>query len=91
MGHCGECHTPRNSLGMMQYDQEFAGATDIAPAINAEGLGGYTHEDFLALLQLGLKPDFDAVGGEMESVIDHTSKLSPEDQEAYAAFFMRGE
>jgi hypothetical protein len=76
---------------MMQYDQEFAGATEIAPAIDAEGLGGYTYEDFVALLQLGLKPDFDAVGGEMESVIDHTSKLSLEDQEAYAAFFMRSE
>ena len=89
MGHCGECHTPRNSMGMMQYDEEFAGATDIAPDIDAEGLADYTHEDFVALLEFGLKPDFDSVGGEMESVIDHTSKLLPEDREAYATFFMR--
>jgi mono/diheme cytochrome c family protein len=89
MGHCGECHTPRNSFGMMQYAQEFAGATDIAPNIDAEGLSSYTFDDFVALLELGLKPDFDAVGGEMESVIDHTSKLTPEDREAYASFFLR--
>ncbi len=89
MGHCGECHTPRNGMGMMQYAQEFAGADMIAPQINAEGIGHYTYDDFLALLQLGLKPDFDAVGGEMESVIEHTSKLTPEDQAAYASFFLR--
>ena len=89
MGHCGECHTPRNSLAMMQYDQEFTGATDIAPNIADKVVELYSHEDFLALLEFGLKPDFDAVGGEMESVIDHTSKLTPEDREAYAAFFLR--
>jgi mono/diheme cytochrome c family protein len=91
MGHCGECHSPRNSLGMMQYDQEFAGNGDIAPNIDAEGVSAYSHDDFVALLELGLKPDYDAVGGEMEAVIDHTSKLTPEDREAYAAFFLRNQ
>jgi mono/diheme cytochrome c family protein len=91
MGHCGECHSPRNSLGMMQHDREYAGNGDIAPNIDDEGVSIYTHDDFVALLELGLKPDYDAVGGEMESVIDHTSKLSPEDREAYAAFFLRNQ
>ena len=91
MGHCGECHTPRNSLGMTQYDQEFAGATDIAPNIAEDVVEAYAHDDFIALLQIGQKPDFDSVGGEMESVIDHTSKLSAEDQEAYTAFFLRNQ
>ncbi len=89
MGHCGECHTPRNGLGMMQYDQEFVGVEEFSPGIDAEGLGGWVYEDFMGLLQLGMKADFDFVGGEMAQVIEHTSKLTPEDQEAYTAFFLR--
>lgn len=91
MGHCGECHTPRNGLGMMQYDEEFAGAEGIAPAIDSNGLRAYGHEDFVALLTDGLTINFESVGGHMAKVIEHTSKLEPEDREAYAAFFLREE
>ncbi|MEY4641837.1 MAG: hypothetical protein RLZZ227_1831 [Pseudomonadota bacterium] len=91
MGHCGECHTPRNSLGMMQYDQEYAGVPDFAPEIDAEGLSAYGHEDFVALLELGMTANFDYVGGEMAAVIEHTSTLTPEDRDAYATFFLRSE
>jgi mono/diheme cytochrome c family protein len=91
LGHCGECHTPRNALGMMQLSQEFAGAEGIAPDISrgADGLGSWTEEDFMGLLQLGMTASFDFVGGEMAEVIEHTSKLTPEDQDAYTAFFLR--
>lgn len=89
MGHCGECHTPRNSLGMMQLANEFAGSDIVKAQISPEGLAGWTTEDFVGLLQLGMKADFDFVGGEMQAVVDHTSQLSLEDQEAYAAFFIR--
>jgi mono/diheme cytochrome c family protein len=89
MGHCGECHTPRNGLGMMQFAQEFAGVTDLSPPIDAEGLAGWGNEDFIGLLQLGMTASFDFVGGEMEDVVSHTSKLTEEDHAAYAAFFLR--
>ena len=89
LGHCGECHTPRNGLGMMQMSQEFAGVSDNGPQINSEGLSDWTVDDFLALLQLGMTPDFESVGGEMAHVMEHTSKLTQEDQDAYVAFFMR--
>ncbi|MDY6982778.1 MAG: cytochrome c, partial [Pseudomonadota bacterium] len=89
MGHCGECHTPRNSLGMMQYAQEFAGAEGIAPAIDGESLAAYGPDEFIGLLSDGMTVNYDFVGGEMAHVIEHTGKLSPEDREAYAAFFLR--
>lgn len=89
LGHCGECHTPRNALGMMQRSREFGGATDVAPQIDAEGLGGYDTDGFIYLLQSGETPSFDYVGGEMADVIDHTKLLTEEDQAAYAAFFLR--
>lgn len=89
LGHCGECHTPRNQIGMMNLAQEFTGAQDIAPDISREALSVWTAEDFVGLLQLGMTANFDFVGGEMADVIEHTKHLSEEDQYAYAAFFLR--
>ncbi len=92
LGHCGECHTPRNAFGMTQLGSEFAGVdvTDFeAPEITPSALSSWSQEDFVGLLQLGMTANFDFVGGEMEEVIKHTSQLTEEDQAAYAAFFTR--
>lgn len=93
LGHCGECHTPRNGLGIPLLDQEFAGATlgeSLAEAIDAEALANWSAEDFAFFLFLGMKPDGEFVGGEMESVIEHnTAMLTDEDRGALAAFFKR--
>lgn len=89
LGHCGECHTPRNGLGMLQHSREFEGSEIISAAINPAGLSSWTEEDFVGLLQLGMTASFDFVSGEMAEVIKHTSQLTLEDQEAYAAFFTR--
>jgi mono/diheme cytochrome c family protein len=90
LGHCGECHTPRNGLGMMQRDQEFAGVKDLAPEIDDAGVGYWSAEDFVGFLKSGVTADFEYVGGEMADVIEHTSLLSEEDLQAYADFFTRG-
>lgn len=89
LGHCGECHTPRNSLGMVQQAREFKGSEIVGADISPEGLKDWTEDDFLGLLQLGMTASFDYVGGEMADVIKHTSQLTEEDQRAYAAFFLR--
>ena len=89
LGHCGECHTPRNSLSIMQLENEYAGVDMVAPAIDPESLGGWAEVDFVGLLQIGMTANFDFVGGEMADVVEHTSVLTIEDQEAYAAFFLR--
>lgn len=89
LGHCGECHTPRNSLGIMQLPQEFAGSDIVSAEISPDGLSSWTAFDFVGFLQLGMMANFDFVGGEMADVIEHTKLLTEEDQEAYAAFFIR--
>jgi mono/diheme cytochrome c family protein len=89
LGHCGECHTPRNSLGMMQQAQEFQGSEIVGVDVSPTGLAEWTSDDFLGLLQIGMTAEFDFVGGEMAEVVEHTSLLSQEDQDAYAAFFTR--
>jgi mono/diheme cytochrome c family protein len=88
LGHCGECHTPRNGLGMMVMAEEFTGAEGFAPPVDPEALSSWTRFDFVGLLQLGMTASFDFVGGEMGDVIEHTKNLTEEDQNAYAAFFI---
>ena len=91
LGHCSECHTPRNSIGILQLDNEFAGATlgdSHADEIDRAALEAWSEDDFAFFLLLGMKPDGEFVGGEMEAVIEHnTSTLTDEDRQALAAFF----
>ena len=95
LGHCGECHTPRNWLGMLDSSREFAGATmgeSEADAITADHFEGWSEQDIAFFLFLGLKPDDEYVGGEMEPVIEfNTGPLTEEDRLALAAFLLRGQ
>lgn len=91
--HCGECHTPRNSLGIVDHTREFGGhkmLDETNPSIDAEALSSWTPEDFDALLFLGILPNGDFVGGHMAHVIEYnTAPLTEEDRAALVAFFMR--
>ena len=93
LGHCGECHTPRNALGIPDHSREFAGAElgdEIIEPIDADALIEWTANNFDIFLLLGLKPDGEFVGGDLNEVIEHnTSKLTDEDRDALAAFFTR--
>jgi mono/diheme cytochrome c family protein len=89
LGHCGECHTPRNGLGMLRNAQEFTGSKIVGVDLTPKGLASWTAGDFVGLLEIGMTASSDFVGGEMAKVVEHTSLLTPEDREAYAAFFLR--
>lgn len=93
LGHCGECHTPRNDLGIPDLSREFAGATlgdEVIEAIDAEALADWTFNNFDLFLVLGMKPNGEFVGGDMNEVIEYnTSKLTDADRDAMAAFFTR--
>lgn len=93
LGHCGECHTPRNGLGIPDLSREFAGAEigeEVIEAIDAEALAEWTFNNFDLFLILGMKPEGEFVGGDMNEVIEHnTSQLTDEDRDALAAFFTR--
>ncbi len=93
LAHCGECHTPRNPLGIPEWDLEYAGADlgeDHVEAIDAAALEHWTVNNFDLFLLLGLKPDTEFVGGDMNEVIEYnTSRLTDEDRDALAAYFKR--
>lgn len=93
LGHCAECHTPRNLLGGLNHDNAFAGAPNpdgkgFIPNItpHADGIGSWTAEDIAYALESGFTPDFDSLGGSMTAVVDNTSKLTAEDRSAMAAY-----
>ncbi len=90
LGHCGECHTPRNFIGGLQYDYWLGGAKNPAgrgmiPNITPTKLTWET-EEIVEYLASGFTPDFDVAGGHMADVVENTSKLTEEDRRAIAEY-----
>lgn len=95
LGHCGECHTPRNRFGKLLQEQELAGnpegsGDEKMPNITADpeqGIGRWSIRDIEYFLDIGMLPDGDFTGGSMGPVIeDNTSHLSREDRIAIATY-----
>ena len=95
LGHCHECHTPRNFLGATKPSLSFAGTTygpdnEKIPNITPDretGIGDWGRDDIIWLLQTGFLPDGDVVGSSMADVIEHsTSQLTVADQSAIATY-----
>ncbi|HVD83679.1 MAG TPA: cytochrome c [Bradyrhizobium sp.] len=91
LGHCAECHSPRNFLGGIVAAQRFAGGPDPegegwVPNITQKGLGAWSENDIGYFLETGEMPDGEKAGGSMRRVIRNTSQLSPEDRAAMAEY-----
>jgi mono/diheme cytochrome c family protein len=94
LGHCGECHTPRNAMGGLKRSLWLSGSSGgpvgDAPNITPDkttGIGGWSAEDIVSALKLGMLPDGDFVGSEMTEVVEYsTSQLSDADLKAIAAY-----
>lgn len=90
LGHCAECHTPRNLLGGWKADQWLQGGPNPTgqgkiPAIAGDALD-WSVADIAEYLKSGFTPDYDVAGGEMVDVIKNTSQLSDQDREAIASY-----
>lgn len=93
LGHCGECHTPRNPLGGVDKSLAYSGAPNpdgkgFIPNItpHSDGIGSWSAEDIAYALETGFTPDFDSLGGSMAAVVENTAKLTSEDRNAIAAY-----
>ncbi|GLR67396.1 hypothetical protein GCM10010909_20770 [Acidocella aquatica] len=83
LGHCGECHTPRNLLSAMMLDKAYAGApidAYFAPNISSDkqyGVGGWAQSDLVAYLH----DDGNMVKGSpyaaMGEVVDNSTSQIP--------------
>jgi mono/diheme cytochrome c family protein len=91
LGHCAECHSPRNLLGGIISAQRFAGGPNPegegrVPNITQKGIGDWREADIAYFLETGQLPDGDSVGGSMVRVIRNISQLSAEDRAAIAEY-----
>jgi mono/diheme cytochrome c family protein len=91
LGHCAECHSPRNFLGGIIAAQRFAGGPNPegegwVPNITQKGIGEWSDKDIAYFLKSGQTPDGDSAGGSMVRVIRNTSQLPETDQAAIADY-----
>jgi mono/diheme cytochrome c family protein len=90
LGHCGECHTPRDALGGPRAARWLGGGP------NPSGKGGipnitpgkltWSTGDLEAYFASGITPEFDSAGGSMAEVIRALRQLPAADHAALAAY-----
>ncbi len=98
LGHCGECHTPRNIIGGLETGRWLAGAPSaetgsdgkrgVVPNITTGegGISDWSTNDIAYALQSGFTPDFDSLGGSMTDVVANMAHLTDADREAIAVY-----
>ncbi len=90
LGHCAECHTPRNAIGILNFDAWMHGAPNPSgsgqiPALHS-AVFDWSRADIAYYLETGFTPDFDSVGGSMAAVVKNFAKLPASDRAAVAAY-----
>jgi mono/diheme cytochrome c family protein len=93
LGHCSDCHSPRNIMGAIEKDKTFTGATiDGWFALNLSsnlhtGLGQWTVDEIATYLKTGAyKGKTTALGPMAEVVQNSTSHLTDADLQAMAEY-----
>ena len=95
LGHCGECHTPRN-LMMGLSGKSFAGALQAdwqaynLTSDEQSGIGGWSDDQLAQYLSTGQAPGHGPASGPMAEAVENSlSKLEPDDIKAIVTY-LRG-
>jgi mono/diheme cytochrome c family protein len=98
LGHCGECHTPRNIGFAMAMSKQFSGAmlqgwhAYNITADKGYGIGGWSDRQIADYLSSGHAADRGSAAGPMaEAVADSLQYLTNEDVAALVAYLRRVE
>jgi mono/diheme cytochrome c family protein len=91
LGHCGECHTPRNFLGGPKKDRFLAGGKGPddknVPNLTPARLKKWSDGELRDFLTTGMYSDGDVPAEAMAEVVrETTSQLTPEDLNAMIAY-----
>ncbi len=96
LGHCGECHTPRNALMGLDEARKYAGAVQVGwLAYNltgdaAHGLGGWSDMQLQQYLATGQAAGRGPASGPMAEVVENSLRhLTPADISAMV-HYLRG-
>lgn len=94
-GHCAACHAPRGSMGQLLTPLQLSGTDDngmgeaVPSLITSQMQQPWSAEDLEFILQIGMLPDGDFVGGHMGLVVDNTTgRLSAADLKAMVVYLM---
>jgi mono/diheme cytochrome c family protein len=95
LGHCGECHTPRNALSALQQDQRLQGGVMLgyeAPSLLAEDLAerGWSPDDLATFLKHGISAQ-GSMFNEMYPVFHHSTQYLPKDDHQAMATYLLGD
>lgn len=93
LGHCAECHTPRNFAFAMKNDQALAGATlqgwrayNIT-SDKTHGIGGWSDQALTQYLAQAHAEGHGSAAGPMAEVVQHSLQyLKPEDLDAMVTY-----
>ncbi len=97
VGHCGECHTPRDLLGARVQHLPYAGTIKglgdrSVPNISSHqttGIGRWTRDDLEYFLETGALPGGDFSGGIMAEIIENGLQyLTGPDRQALVAYLL---
>jgi len=93
LGHCGECHTPRNLAYGLEEDRPLSGAVlegwkayNLSPDLN-EGLGAWSDGELASYLAAGHADGRGSAAGPMGEVVENSLQyLSPQDISALVSY-----
>jgi mono/diheme cytochrome c family protein len=93
VGHCAECHSPRDAIGGIVPGKRMSGGPNPAgegtvPNItqHPDGIGDWSEADIETLLESGNTPQFESVSGDMKFVVRNTAQLPAADRKAMAHY-----
>jgi mono/diheme cytochrome c family protein len=93
MGHCGECHTPRNLFFAMNNRQKFGGTVQAGwrayniTADRSSGVGAWSDADLTHYLSIGHADGRGTASGPMGEAVDESLKyLKPSDITAMVTY-----
>ncbi len=93
LGHCGECHTPRNWMLGLKSGQELAGTVAAGwmsyniTSDRAHGIGAWSDADLAQYLSTGTAPNHGPASGPMAEAISNSLRyLTQEDIHAVIAY-----
>jgi mono/diheme cytochrome c family protein len=96
LGHCGECHTPRNVMMGLKDSKKFAGTQQAGwlaynlTGDRSNGLGGWSDAALEQYLSTGHADGHGPASGPMAEVVEYSLRyLKPEDIHAIATY-LRG-
>ena len=93
LGHCGECHTPRNWMMGLKTGQDLAGTVQAGwmsyniTSDREHGIGAWSEADLAQYLSTGYAPNHGPASGPMAEAISNSLRfLTPQDIHAMVAY-----